>query len=174
MSQSEHPRPLSADELSLPADEREQPAITPGRCGSCVFLECYSLPLNDIYFCRRLVKQMTPKQKDRVQGCPAWEGEYSKTDDQGKIEAGDIYADTSPLYADLRDALAQYDVDLKTMVLLAHPALKSVEQVSWIDKLPSSGKKRNLLDLADLTEALISRDLAALVRIAAERLGKID
>lgn len=175
----EHPEydiELVDEDIEATQPVRVPLGITPGRCGSCRFLERHELPTRDVFFCRRLVKEMTPEQKDEVHGCPVWEDEelpQVRMSAEEGVRARDLYEDTDSIHSELRDALARHGVDIKTLMLLANPGLRTLEQLAWVDELDKTPCRRSLMELADLADAAGSSDLAALVRIAAERLGLI-
>lgn len=136
-----------------PGDVSAPPGVTPGRCGSCRFARDYDLPLGTVTFCRRFIVQMDQESKEAVRDCSGWE--YSqlrellarRRESKHTPMMAEAIADEDRLFAALQNALEHHGLDLKTLLLLAQPALSSFEDLDWIDDLPEAEEDRPLSEL---------------------------
>ncbi len=162
--------------MTDPRMPRNTFAVTPGRCGSCRFLEAHELPLRTLYFCRRFMLEMNREQKDGVRDCGGWE--YSRPlataerRDRARVNNlfGELLKAEDRLFAALRDALSHYGIDLKTAMLLTNPALATTEKLNWIDELEGEESDYPIEQLLSELRMLGHEDLAALIDNFLQRL----
>lgn len=119
---------------------------------------------------------MTPEEKDLVRSCSSWAGfrpvsvkERRRLADQGAVP-DDLLSLEGRLFAALRVRLDRLGIDLATLMLIAYPSLTSVEQIRWLNDLPTD--KETDISLTEITDHLTQlryEPLADLLRPLASR-----
>jgi hypothetical protein len=112
-----------------------------GRCHSCTYQRHFDLPTGTRYYCRAYGADMTADERSEIRECKRW-APFRRHDNSGRRAR----ASRDPVFAEILDAedqlfahlnlhLHEVGVDLKTLLVVAQPAIRCASEVSWVDTL---------------------------------------
>jgi len=145
--------------MSVPDDGLKRLAeAARGRCHSCFNSRHYDLPSGSRYWCRAFGVEMNEEQHRQVKGCPRWRP-YSPPQ---VLHSG--LAD-NPLLHELVNAedllfwKLQYHLDLRgldlrTLIVIAHPGTSAGEDLKWTATLDDRFSDQDPQSLAEVLSQL--------------------
>jgi hypothetical protein len=112
-----------------------------GVCHSCRYQERFELPVSGtVYYCKAFHIEHDATSRNNVRGCPKWKvflpQELARRSraQQNPLFAQAVESDDK-LFWELQVHLQSYGLDLKTVLVLAQPALRDAREVTWVDHL---------------------------------------
>ena len=113
-----------------------------GRCHSCANQRIFDLPVTGpVYYCRVYGSEYGQDTRDQVRNCPRW-APFRPTDAAGRFARASrnplfnrIIEAEDHLFWQLKVRLDELGADLKTVMLLAQPALRNAAELDWVDSL---------------------------------------
>jgi hypothetical protein len=123
-----------------------------GRCNSCLHSRAFHLPSGNRYWCRAFNAELTEEEHRGVRNCPRWSAfipARNKRIDknlvfnpliQAMVEAEDL------LFWRLKYHLTKLELDLKTIIVIAHPGTIASRDLIWIDSLNERFENKDPLD----------------------------
>jgi hypothetical protein len=127
-----------------------------GRCHSCANSRAYDTPTGTEYFCRAFAIPLSADERATIRQCPRWslwrpiEGQARTTRAARNPLFARIIAAEDQLFWLLKHHLDERGLDLKTLLVLAQPALDCTEDVAWVDGLDDRFDDDTNLPLVDI------------------------
>jgi hypothetical protein len=134
-----------------------------GRCHSCAHQQVYDLPNRTIYYCRAYDSEYDSETRDQVRDCSRWlpfrgaDGHSRNLRALGNPLFSRLIEAEDQLFWQLQVRLCEVGVDLKTVLVLAQPSIRSADEVAWIDGLENR-----------FGDAVLAPNVASLEEIIAE------
>jgi hypothetical protein len=131
-----------------------------GRCHACAHQRTFDLPFGTRYYCRSFHAEMAAEDRADVRDCPRWVP-FRPADSSGRGNR----AARNPLLAQMVDAedqlfwhlkchLETFGADLKTLMLIVQPSLRTADSLTWIDSLDDRFDDAELLPLHEVLDEL--------------------
>ena len=112
-----------------------------GRCHSCIHQQAFDLPTRSLYFCHAFGCEHEGETRDQMRECPRW-APFRPADGAGRRQralANPLFAQLTEvedqLFWQLKVRLRELGVDLKTVLVLSQPSIRSAGDLDWIDSL---------------------------------------
>lgn len=146
-----------------------------GRCHSCLYSRAYELPSGTRYWCRAFNVEMSEEEHREVRGCPRWRvftppGRAVSQIAQNPL-LKELVDSEDLLFWQLKYHLENHQLDLKTLITVAHPGTDPVEDLGWIRTLEGRFEDRDPQQLSEVLSQLRALGYSSLSLIVTRALG---
>lgn len=165
--------------MSSPTDKLSAIAAqAKGRCHSCFNSRHYDLPSGSRYWCRAFAVEMDEPTHQRVKNCPRWRSYVPSGQSLSAVANNpllhDLIQQEDLLFWRLKYHLETRELDLKTVIALAHPGTSPSQDLKWISTLESRFDNQDPQTLEEVIAQLRALGYSSLCLVVEQAVGTLN